>query len=244
MLHSPYNHDLASHYRTPHRSFLKNFYYPSSMDNTPPVKPLLRGYFHQAMFFVSLGATTMLLLQTESSREFWSILIYSLGLLSMFGISAIYHRGQWSPESRIFWRKLDHSGIYIMIAGTFTPVTLLALSPESGKKLLTIIWIVALLGVIQSIFFVTIPRIFSSILYLIAGYMVLPFIDELTEKLPRISMIMLIAGGLTYSLGALAYAFKWPNLNPRVFGFHEVFHLLVSIAALMHFALVYSLIQH
>lgn len=214
------------------------------MDITPPIKPLLRGHFHQAMFFVSVGATIMLLLQTETSREFWSILIYSIGLLSMFGISAIYHRVQWDPQSRAFWRKLDHSGIYIMIAGTFTPVTLLALSPESGKKLLTIIWIIAFIGILQSIFFVTIPRVFSSLLYLVAGYMVLPYLSELSAKLPSISTIMLIAGGLTYSLGALAYAFKWPTLNPRVFGYHEVFHVLVSIAALMHFALVYSLLEH
>lgn len=214
------------------------------MDINPPVKPLLRGHFHQAMFFVSLGATVMLLLKTETSKEFWSILIYSIGLLSMLGISAIYHRIRWDPQSRAFWRKLDHSGIYIMIAGTFTPVTLLALSPESGMKLLTIIWVIAFFGILQSIFFVSIPRIFSSLLYLIAGYMILPYLDELSAKLPTVSMIMLIAGGLTYSLGALAYAFKKPTLNPRVFGYHEVFHVLVSIAALMHFALVYSLLEH
>lgn len=214
------------------------------MDITPTIKPLLRGHFHQAMFFVSLGATIMLLLRTETSKEFWSILIYSIGLLTMFGISAIYHRIQWDPKSRALWRKLDHSGIYIMIAGTFTPVTMLALSPESGQKLLTIIWIIAILGILQSTFFIAIPRIFSSLLYLIAGYMVLPYFSELSANLTSSGTIMLIAGGLTYSVGALAYAFKRPTLNPRVFGYHEVFHILVSIAALMHFALVYSLLEN
>lgn len=186
----------------------------------------------------------MLLLETKTSREFWSVLIYSLGLLSMLGISTIYHRIHWNPKSRSLWRKLDHCGIYLMIAGTFTPVTLLALSPESGMKLLTIIWVIAFFGILQSIFFVNIPKIFSSLLYLIAGYMVLPYLGELSAKLSAFSMVMLIAGGITYSLGALAYAFKWPALNPRVFGYHEVFHILVSIAAIMHFALVYSLLQH
>jgi hemolysin III len=214
------------------------------MSTPPPVKPLLRGHFHQAMFFVSLGATIMLLLKTKTSREFWSILTYSLGLLSMLGVSAIYHRIQWDPQSRAFWRKLDHSGIYIMIAGTFTPVTLLALSAESGIKLLIIIWVIAFFGILQSFFFVTIPKIFSSLLYLIAGYMVIPYLGELSAKLSTVSMIMLISGGITYSLGALAYAFKWPPLNPRIFGYHEVFHILVSIAAIMHFALVYSLLQN
>jgi len=214
------------------------------MDIAPPVKPFLRGHFHQAMFFVSLGATSMLLLQTETTREFWSVLTYSIGLLSMLGISAIYHRIQWEPKSRAFWRKLDHSGIYIMIAGTFTPVTLLALSDESGFKLLTIVWVIAFLGILQSIFFVTIPKIFSSLLYLMAGYMGIPYLGELSANLSTFSMIMLIAGGVTYSLGALAYAFKWPTLNPRIFGYHEVFHVLVSIAAIMHFALVYSLVKN
>lgn len=214
------------------------------MGSTPPVKPLLRGHFHQAMFFVALGATSMLLLKTETTREFWSILIYSIGLLCMLGISAIYHRIQWDPQTRAFWRKLDHSGIYLMIAGTFTPVTLLALSDESGIKLLTIIWVIAFFGILQSIFFVTIPKIFSSLLYLIAGYMVIPYLGELSAKLSTFGMIMLIAGGVTYSLGAIAYAFKWPILNPRIFGYHEVFHVLVSIAAIMHFALVYSLLQN
>jgi hemolysin III len=225
-------------------SLCENKIYNFSMDTTPPIKPLLRGHFHQAMFFVSLGATIMLLLMTETSKEFWSILIYSIGLLSMLGISAIYHRIQWYPQSRALWRKLDHSGIYIMIAGTFTPVSLLALSDESGIRLLTIIWVIAFFGILQSFFFVTIPKIFSSILYLIAGYMVIPYLGELSAKLSTVAMIMLIAGGVTYSLGALAYAFKWPNLSPRIFGYHEVFHVLVSIAAIMHFALVYSLVQH
>lgn len=213
------------------------------MSIAPPVKPLLRGHFHQAMFFVSLGAASMLLLRTQNPREFWSILIYSLGLLCMFGISAIYHRVQWDPESRAFWRKLDHAGIYVMIAGTFTPVSMLALSPGPGSKLLIIIWIVAFLGVLQSIFFVGIPKIISTALYLIAGYLILPHLNELSENLSTVSMVLLLGGGVTYSLGALAYAFKWPTLNPRVFSYHEIFHLLVSIAALMHFVLVYFLLS-
>jgi len=160
----------------------------------------------------------------------------------MLGISTIYHRVHWDAKSRALWRKFDHSGIYLMIAGTFTPICLLALSTESGLKLLMIIWGIAFLGILQSIFFVNIPKIFSSILYLIAGYMVLPYLGELSVKLSTFSMVMLITGGVTYSVGALAYGFKWPDMYPRVFGYHEVFHILVNIAAIMHFALIYSLV--
>jgi hemolysin III len=218
--------------------------YDEQMEHNNLVKPLLRGHFHQAMFFVSLGACSLLLLKANTTVEFYSLLIYSIGLLTMFGISAIYHRIHWEPAQRLFMRKLDHAGIYVMIAGTFTPVTLLSLSESSGKTLLITIWVIALVGILQSIFFVNLPKIVSSIIYLIAGYMVFPYLPELSERLSLVQMILILGGGLVYSLGALSYGLKWPNINPKIFGYHEVFHLLVSIAAIMHFALIYSLLNH
>lgn len=205
-------------------------------------KPLLRGHFHQGMFFISLGASILLILKSETSIELISTIIYSVGLLLMFGVSALYHRINWKPDTRLLLKKFDHAGIYIMIAGTFTPVTLLSLSAESGTKLLITIWSIAIFGVVQSILFVNLPKIVSSLIYLVAGYMILPYLPELSEKFSSTDMSLLMGGGVVYSLGALAYGFKRPVLNPKIFGYHEVFHVLVSIAAIMHFSLVYSLV--
>lgn len=205
-------------------------------------KPLFRGHFHQAMFFVSLGACILLLLRTNGQIELLVTMIYCIGLLSMFGISALYHRFNWSEKKRSFMKSLDHAAIYLMIAGTFTPITFLALSEDSGMVLFRNIWIVAGIGIIQSIFLVNIPKILSSLIYLFAGYMVIPYIGELIENMSSYQIFLLVGGGVIYSIGALSYGFKRPVLNPKFFGYHEVFHLLVSIAAIFHFALVYTII--
>lgn len=206
------------------------------------MKPLLRGHFHQAMFFIALGACLMLIFKSENTLELWSTLIYSFGTLAMFGISTLYHRIHWSPKSRSLMRKLDHAGIYIMIAGTFTPVTLLGLPWESGKTLLIAVWTAAIFGIIQSMFFINLPKWVSAILYLFVGYMIIPYVPELQARLELSAVLLMIGGGVVYSLGALAYGLKRPVFNPQYFGYHEVFHILVSIAAIMHFIVVYSLI--
>jgi hemolysin III len=206
------------------------------------MKPLLRGHFHQAMFFISLGACSLLIANSESSTEWLSTIIYSFGTLSMFGVSALYHRINWSPEKRALLKKLDHSGIYIMIAGTVTPITLMGLSEESGKTLLIIIWTIALFGVLQSIFFVNLPKIVSALIYILAGFIISPYLSELAPNIGGVNLWLLLAGGITYSLGALAYGFKRPAFNPKYFGYHELFHVMVSIAAILHFIVVYSLI--
>jgi hemolysin III len=129
-----------------------------------------------------------------------------------------------------------------MIAGTFTPVCLLALPAESGLTLLTIIWIVAFIGILQSIFFGNIHRILRASIYLVAGYMALPFMSVIFLSLSTSKIVLVVTGGVIYSMGAIAYGFKFPKLSPEVFGFHEVFHTLVIIAAILHFIVVYSLI--
>ncbi|MFZ4713163.1 MAG: PAQR family membrane homeostasis protein TrhA [Bacteriovoracaceae bacterium] len=206
------------------------------------VKPLYRGYSHQIMFFVSLGACILLMLKSENQTELISTLIYSLGVLLMFGISALYHRVHWEPKPRSLMKRFDHSAIYIMIAGTFTPITLLVLPEPSGTRLLISIWSVAVLGIIQSIFFVNVPKMVSSILYLIAGYMIAPYFSELIPKLGMANLGLLIGGGVLYSIGALTYALKRPKLNPKVFGYHEVFHALVIAGAILHFSVIYSIV--
>jgi hemolysin III len=214
------------------------------MNNTPQVtKPLLRGHFHQGMFFVGLGALIPLLFRTHSLNEFIAILIYAVCGLTMFGVSTLYHRVTWSQERRLLWKKMDHAGIYLMIAGSFTPIALLALPESSGKILLAIIWGVAAVGILQSIFFVNVPKYVSSIIYLIAGYLIVPYIGELKISLGILNVWLMFLGGIAYSIGAICYALKWPQFNPKYFGYHEVFHIFVNIGAIFHFFVISSLIN-
>ena len=129
-----------------------------------------------------------------------------------------------------------------MIAGSFTPVCLLALPSESGNTLLTIVWSLAFIGIIQSIFITRIHRWLRATIYLIVGYMAFPFIKVLYISLSLYKLILIAAGGAVYSLGAVGYGLKYPKLNPKIFGFHEMFHLLVVIAAILHFIAIYNLI--
>jgi len=207
-----------------------------------PTKPALRGHFHQAMFFVVLGAGVPLIYNSQGLTARVSVSLYVVCALLTFGISALYHRITWSTGTRAIWRRLDHAGIYLMIAGTFTPVAMLGLSAASARACLMTIWIVALAGILQSIFFVNIPKIFSAVIYLVAGYLIVPYMGELQQTIGSANLWILVAGGVAYTLGALCYALKRPVLDPRYFGYHEVFHLLVNAGAILHFFVINDLV--
>jgi len=207
-----------------------------------PTKPALRGHFHQAMFFVMLGAGVPLVYNSQGLPVRISVSIYVACALLTFGISAVYHRITWSPEKRVIWRRLDHAGIYLMIAGTFTPVAMLGLGADSARACLITIWAVALAGIAQSVFFVSIPKIFSALLYLGAGYLIVPYVGELQQNIGSGAVWILAAGGVAYTLGALCYALKRPVLDPRYFGYHEVFHLFVNAGAILHFFAINDLV--
>lgn len=179
----------------------------------------------------------------ESWSQRMAILVYSLGALTLFGVSSLYHRITWSSEKRAVWRKLDHSAIYLMIAGTFTPFAALKLPASTGQQLLWIIWSIAAVGVVQSIFFVNLPKMISALIYIVAGYTILPYLGELKNSIGSTNYWLILAGGISYSLGALAYGLKRPILNPKVFSYHEVFHLFVNLGAIFHYLAVYSVIN-
>ena len=129
-----------------------------------------------------------------------------------------------------------------MIAGTFTPVAMLGLNAASARDCLMTIWIVALAGIIQSVFFVNIPKIFSAVLYLVAGYLIVPYMGELQQTIGSANVWILVAGGVAYTLGALCYGLKRPVLDPRYFGYHELFHVLVNAGAILHFFVINDLV--
>lgn len=206
-------------------------------------KPLLRGYFHQEAFFVAIGACGMLIAKAATSISLVASLVYSFGLLTLLGTSALYHRQNWEPKMRSIMKRLDHSAIFILIAGTFTPVCLLALSPEQGYHLLLVVWSFAFVGIIQSLFWVHAPKWLTAPFYVLVGWLALPYLKELQASLGLNTLLILGVGGVVYTLGAVCYAFKFPNIKPSVFGYHELFHVITIVGAVLHFTVVYQLIQ-
>jgi hemolysin III len=205
----------------------------------PPIlKPLLRGHFHQAGFFFALGACVMLISESHGLRAQLAMTVYSLSLVGMFGISALYHRPNWNPRGRVWMKRLDHAAIFVLIAGTGTPLALLGMPEESGIHFLLILWTVAALGVIQSLFWVRAPKWLSAIFYVIMGWLALPYLPEFRQALQPGSVPCLLIGGLIYTLGAVVYAVRKPNPWPKVFGYHEIFHFLTIIAAAFHFVAI------
>jgi hemolysin III len=212
-----------------------------SQPNSPAKKPILRGYFHQEAFFTFLGACTLLMIGSTSQQKLLSSAIFSFGLLFLFGVSAIYHRPHWQPKPRALLKRFDHSAIFILIASTFTPFCLLALPEPGGEQLLIRVWIAAILGVIQSIFWVKAPKWLTAVLYVAMGWLIAPYISELNQSLGPTNVALIIAGGVVYTVGAVFYALRKPVMFPRVFGYHELFHLFTLIGASFHFAVIYQL---
>jgi hemolysin III len=194
------------------------------------------------MFFVVLGAGVPLVYNSQGLSTRVSVSVYVVCALLTFGVSALYHRITWSTSARAIWRRLDHAGIYLMIAGTFTPVAMMGLSAASAHDCLLTIWIVALAGIVQSVFFVNIPKVFSAAIYLVAGYLIVPYMAELQQTIGSGNVWLLVAGGVAYTLGALCYALKRPVLDPRYFGYHEVFHIFVNAGAILHFFVINDLV--
>ncbi len=206
-------------------------------------KPLLRGYLHQEAFFVALGACALLLAKSSTSIAFVSSLVYSMGLLLLFGISAVYHRPHWEPAQRAVMKRLDHSAIYILIASTVTPICLLALSDPARHQLLTVMWIAALGGILQSVFWVKAPKVLTALFYVAMGWLAFPYFGSIRESLGLNQVRLILVGGIAYTLGAACYALRWPKLSPGIFGYHELFHAFTIIGAGLHFIVIYQLVR-
>ena len=194
------------------------------------------------MFFISIGACIPLISKSTDSNELIATIVYSIGIFMMFGFSALYHRINWRPKVLKVMRRLDHSSIFIMIAGSFTPICLLVLPDRLGLQLLLIIWIIAGIGIIQTVLFTNTPRMVRAGIYLIAGYMAIPYLSVLSSVMGFTNYALTVAGGTIYSVGAIGYGLKFPDFSPKYFGYHEFFHILVSVAAILHFIVIYSIV--
>ncbi len=197
-------------------------------------KPLLRGVIHEIAAAAALVAWIGLVALAPSPRARLAATVYGATLLALFTVSALYHRPTWAPRARLFWRRLDHSAIFLLIAGTYTPFCLL-LGGRAGAALLSVVWAGAAAGIAQAVAWPTAPKPLVALVYVVLGWVVIPVLPSLRLQLGPAFIGLLAAGGITYSLGAAVYALRRPDPFPRVFGYHEVFHALVVLAAVLHF---------
>ncbi|MCU1361722.1 MAG: hemolysin family protein [Ilumatobacteraceae bacterium] len=202
-------------------------------------KPLLRGWFHVASFVI-VGVIGLFLLAFTSAppADRVTIVIYLLGTLSMFGVSALYHRGRWTVWQTSVWKRLDHSTIFLAIAGAYTPVAVAALHGWHLDLTLATAWIGAIIGISLQWVPIRLPRWLFSAMYVIVGWSISPSIGQAIHGLGWVGFSMLMAGGVAYTGGAVVYALKRPDPWPRVFGYHEVFHGLTVIGAGLHLATI------
>ncbi len=198
------------------------------------VKPKLRGWLHAGMTPVALVAGIVLVLLASTTEGKVSAAVFAGTAVLLFGTSAVYHRGTWSPRVGAFLRRWDHSNIFLIIAGSYTPFALM-LPSDQARRMLVIVWSGALLGVAFRIFWTGAPRWLYVPAYLMLGWVAVFYFGPLVQHAGGGVMAWVVVGGVLYSLGAIVYGTKRPNISPRWFGFHEVFHALTVLAFTAHF---------
>ena len=199
------------------------------------VIPRLRGLLHAHAAWVAAVAAIVLIALAPTAAARWAAVIYGAAMIALFGVSALYHRWNGDPRWKPWLRRLDHSTIYIFIAASYTPIGLLVLEGTVQTVVLASVWAGALLGVIMSVAWIGAPRWLQAVTYVALGWVAVVAVPQLADKVGIAPFALIAAGGGLYTLGAVVYALKRPNLWPRTFGFHEVFHALVIAAALVQF---------
>jgi hemolysin III len=202
-------------------------------------KPKLRGVSHQWAFVASLFLGIGLIVAAETPRATLAVAIYATSLSALLGTSALYHRVNWKrPEARRWMRRLDHSMIFFLIAGTYTPFALLVLDGPLADAILAVVWFGALVGAIVEMVWIEHPKWVAALVYMSLGWVAVVAFPGMWEEMGVGGTLLVAAGGLLYTVGAVVYATQRPDPSPRVFGYHEVFHLLVILAAAAHFSAI------
>ncbi len=207
-------------------------------DRTEERRPLLRGWFHLCAAIAAAVGLVALVLLADSAEAYVGGSIFAASLIALYATSATYHTITWGRRMRAFLKRLDHSMIFVLIAGTYTPICLVAASTAWGITLLAVVWSIALAGIVLKVCWPGAPRWLSVLLYASAGWLGVIAAVPLTDWLAWAPIALLILGGVLYTIGGVIYAARRPNPWPRVFGYHEVFHLLVIAGSAFHFALV------
>lgn len=214
--------------------------YPRIVNVEP--RPRLRGVFHQYAFFASLGLGAVLVVGASGVERRLSAAIFAAAVATMFGVSALYHRVTWQPRARRWMRRLDHAAIYLLIAGTYTPFGLLALSGVWRWTALPIVWGGALAAIVLKLAWVDGPKWLSVVIGIALGWIGIVALPQLWEHAGPSGVALLLLGGMLYTLGAVVYAVRRPDPVPAVFGYHELFHALVIAAAACQYAAVASFV--
>jgi hemolysin III len=194
-------------------------------------KPLLRGVLHQAAFWSSLVIAPFLVVGADGARRKVAAAAFAGSVAACFGISALYHRVTWTPGMRLWMRRLDHAGVYLLIAGTYTPVSLLALTGKWRIVVLTIVWAGAAFAIVLKFVWVSAPKWLAATIGVALGWVAVVALPQLIAHLHPAAVILLVLGGLAYTAGAVVYARRRPDPVPSVFGYHELFHALTIVAA-------------
>jgi hemolysin III len=193
-------------------------------------RPLLRGVIHQAGFTVSLVVGTLLIVGADGARAHVAASVFASSVAICFGASALYHRVTWTPPVRLWMRRIDHAGIYVLIAGTYTAVCLLALSGAWRWTVLSVVWAGAAAAIVLKFAWAGAPKWLAAAIGLALGWVGIVAFPKLASTLDPAAVILLGVGGLVYTAGAVVYVRRKPNPAPAVFGYHEVFHALTIVA--------------
>ena len=194
------------------------------------VKPLLRGVLHQAGFFASLVAAPLLVVDAEGTRAKVAAAVFAGSVAACFGASALYHRVTWTPHVRLWMRRVDHAGVYLLIAGTYTPVSLLVLRGAWRPAILATVWTGAAAAIVLKFVWVAAPKWLAAAIGIGLGWVAVVALPQLVTRLSAVEVTLLIVGGLAYTAGAVVYARRRPDPVPAVFGYHELFHALTIVA--------------
>jgi hemolysin III len=200
-------------------------------------KPRLRGVFHELGFYAALVAGAFLVATADAGRARLSAIVFATCLAACFGASALYHRPTWRPRPRAWLARLDHAGIYLLIAGTYTPFGLLVMSRGWAVPVLSVVWGGAAAAILLKLVWVRAPKWLSAAIALALGWVAAAAFTQLL-KVPIPGLVLVVAGGLLYTAGAVVYARKRPDPVPHVFGYHELFHVLTVAAAACQYSAI------
>ncbi|KAA0961516.1 hemolysin III family protein [Microbacterium sp. ANT_H45B] len=204
-------------------------------DSAVEIRPTWRGWIHAATFPVAIVAGIVLIAAAQGGAAKWAAAVFMVTSMLLFGNSALYHRFDWSPKVKVTLKRIDHANIFLLIAGTYTPLAVLALPPQKGALLLSLVWGGTVVGILFRVFWINAPRWLYVALYLLMGWAAVMFMVDLFTA-NAVMMVLVVVGGLLYTGGAIVYALKKPNPWPGHFGFHEIFHVCTVLAFLCHWA--------
>jgi hemolysin III len=206
-----------------------------SVHTVRAARPLLRGWLHAGAFPLAVAAGGLLTLLARAGTHRTAVGVFAVSAALLFGVSALYHRGRWGPRAAAALQRLDHANIFLIIAGTYTPFTVLLLRPGPAQTLLWIVWSGAVAGVAFRVLWIGAPRWLYVPVYVALGWVAVVYLPEFARGGGAV-LALVVAGGLLYTLGGLVYGIRRPNPSPRWFGFHEVFHALTVLAFAAHVA--------